>query len=355
MKILHFTIPSPVGNFGDDVLFYCVKQQIESIFADRKVEWINYPLRNHTTWSVVEKANSCDLVLVGGGGLMLKDTNPNTVSGWQWACSLEHLRAIRTPIVVYAIGHNRFRGQEDFDSIFVEHVGTLIDKASLFSVRNHGSRRALMNYGFSGDKIQVVPCPSIFFDTDTYPHEARRLGFNLAGDRRDLRGVNKHFYDELQYAVSTLFNSGWEIHFINHNWNPSSNCQDFVDCLTIPCTVHNLDTVWDHSDLRGGVNVYRGMDVVIAMRGHGQMIPFGQAVPTVSLISHDKLLWFLEDMDMIDTGIDITCNNLGESLVQLVVQANENAEWKERQAEAVAAAKARVDATAHLAIRRLVP
>lgn len=41
------------------------------------------------------------------------------------------------------------------------------------------------------------------------------------------------------------------------------------------------------------------------MRGHAQMIPFGCWTPTVSIISHDKLKWFLEDIGHEKWGVDV--------------------------------------------------
>lgn len=42
---------------------------------------------------------------------------------------------------------------------------------------------------------------------------------------------------------------------------------------------------------------YRQFELVIGGRGHSQMIPFGLGVPILSLDVHDKLRFFLEDID----------------------------------------------------------
>ena len=47
------------------------------------------------------------------------------------------------------------------------------------------------------------------------------------------------------------------------------------------------------------------MELVMGMRGHAQMIPFGLNCKILSLGSHDKLKWFLEDIEAIDWWIDL--------------------------------------------------
>ena len=313
MRLFHFSILPPTGNFGDDALTLATKLAVERAVAPEPVEWVDYPVRNHTSDAVIRRANECDAVLVGGGGLLLCDTAPNSYSGWQWACSLRHLAMIEKPIVVLAIGYNRFRGQPEFKPVFSEHLRMLVDKAALFSVRNTGSKRALGEYGVDMEKVHVVPCPSIFHGAPTGRWQARserptRIGVNLAGDRLEnrLSGCATDFPGALRALARTWHGRDWEVHFVNHNWKPESNCQPYIDaCPVYSERVHDIDANWGWEDVNAALGVYMGMDAVVAMRGHAQMIPFGLGVPVCSLISHDKLAWFLEDVGMADTGVDV--------------------------------------------------
>ena len=45
--------------------------------------------------------------------------------------------------------------------------------------------------------------------------------------------------------------------------------------------------------------------MVIGMRGHAQMIPFGVGCKIVTLGSHKKVRWFLEDIGMEQFYVDI--------------------------------------------------
>ena len=47
------------------------------------------------------------------------------------------------------------------------------------------------------------------------------------------------------------------------------------------------------------------LNLVIGMRGHAQLIPFGCNIPILSVISHDKLKWFLDDINHPEWGVDV--------------------------------------------------
>lgn len=53
------------------------------------------------------------------------------------------------------------------------------------------------------------------------------------------------------------------------------------------------------------LKIYSQPTLVLAMRGHAQMIPFGCITPVLSIISHDKLKWFLEDINHLEWGVDV--------------------------------------------------
>ena len=46
------------------------------------------------------------------------------------------------------------------------------------------------------------------------------------------------------------------------------------------------------------------------------MIPFGCKTPVVSIISHDKLAWFLEDIEHPEWGVDVRDPELEQKLLE---------------------------------------
>ena len=97
---------------------------------------------------VHEKINSNDinksnLLLIGGGGLIINDTNNKSKSGWQWDCSITTLSNINVPVVVFAIGYNMFRGENYFKQNFKKNINTLVKNSLFFGLRNQGSINSL--------------------------------------------------------------------------------------------------------------------------------------------------------------------------------------------------------------------
>jgi polysaccharide pyruvyl transferase WcaK-like protein len=60
------------------------------------------------------------------------------------------------------------------------------------------------------------------------------------------------------------------------------------------------------------------MPLTIGARGHAQMIPFGTGNGIISLISHDKLRWFLEDVGLESWGLELLVPNLEEKILERV-------------------------------------
>ncbi len=51
------------------------------------------------------------------------------------------------------------------------------------------------------------------------------------------------------------------------------------------------------------------MDVVLGMRGHANIIPFGQNTPFIGLGAHNKVKWFLEEVGLEDNFICLEDEN----------------------------------------------
>ena len=71
---------------------------------------------------------------------------------------------------------------------------------------------------------------------------------------------------------------------------------------------------------------YSSVSIAVGMRGHAQMIPFGLGTPIFSIITHDKLSFFLEDIDKPEWGEELFSENLKNNLFKLLdtVKINRN-------------------------------
>lgn len=169
----HFDLKT-YQNYGDSILFELVRQTFNTCnsrnsFFVSKTRSLRQPFGMQT----IEQINKFDFSILGGGGLFLKDTVHNSKSGWQWQCSYANLLNLRKPLVLFAIGNNRFIKQEDFDEIFVKHLNKTVEKSIFVGLRNRGSIETIKPYLREDlrEKLTYQPCPttiSSFLCPDIY-------------------------------------------------------------------------------------------------------------------------------------------------------------------------------------------
>jgi len=320
--LAHFGLHNP-GNAGDTLLFLAVRKLFDDVNGSN--HWKLERLWDEITDATVGRLNKRSKgIIVGGGGLLLRDTNANQKSGWQWSCSVDQLRQIQVPIVIFAIGYNRFRNQEDFDPIFKEHIQETVSQSLFFGLRNHGSIRALTPYLEDSQisKLKFQPCPTTILSY-LYPEKVsqlleqgkQELTLNMSFDRRQLRfGLDEDkILTSIARAMKWANQKGWKINLAVH-CPGDDNIEPWL--LNEQVTFHKVQ-------LRGKppeevLNFYSKMPLTIGMRGHSQMIPFGMGNAIISLISHDKLGFFLEDIDHPEWGINVHSQNIEDELIEKI-------------------------------------
>jgi len=274
------------------------------------VEWHSIQARAEVTKSSVDAINRSNGLIIGGGGLFLRDTNANELSGWQWPCSIESLSRIDVPFCLMAVGYNRFRGQEDFTPVFREHLQVLTEKSVFIGLRNRGSVNAVRSYLPERlcEKVRFHPCLTSVISR-LYPQivdqhaDGQFISLNCAFDRQQLRyrdsktEILAGIARAVQY-VAQQFNLG--VKYYSHY----SADEEMINVLS----EHGVQ--FDVVDLssfnsREIIEAYCKPTLALGMRGHSQLIPFGCGTPILSLISHNKLQWFLDDIGEPDWGVDL--------------------------------------------------
>ena len=130
LRLFHFDLRT-TGNYGDTLLFEAVRSVFHGVACGEAFDvYDSASLRGVVTADLISTINeSADAVIVGGGGLFLGDTNPNARSGWQWNISRELLSRLEKPLIVFAVGNNRFIGQPEFADPFRDHVTLTVEKS----------------------------------------------------------------------------------------------------------------------------------------------------------------------------------------------------------------------------------
>lgn len=322
IRIIHFGVPQ-FANAGDGALYLALRNQFEQINNCEYI-WTTRDIVGEVTDREVDEINNnFDLILVGGHGLFMVDTNRNDNSGWQWNITLENLNKINKPIAVYGVGYNRFWGQEDFKPVFSRHLEILIEKSCFFGLRNYGSIESVKRYVNKKfhDKIMFQPCPTNTLSTDIkdiskiYPKkDSRKIAICVAFDR-----VDNRFGDDCDKIIISIIDTANQI--INRGYDVEIIChhrKDAVSDQIKKIRETNLKIV-DFFDIPDFLlyHYYSCYKVVIGMRGHSLMIPFGLGIPIISISTQDKQKWFMEAAGLSDWEIPVTDMNLTVNLCQI--------------------------------------
>ncbi|MFD7022204.1 polysaccharide pyruvyl transferase family protein [Promicromonospora sukumoe] len=311
--------PGPTGNFGDVVLPVAVRAAVET--ATTPITWRPYHAHQVVDDLTVDEFNAQRAVVVGGGGLFLPDTSPNGNSGWQWNVDNDHVGRITTPLALFAVGYNLFPGQSFKGTLFQDSLVRVAEQAQFLGLRNHGSidqvRSALPDS--LQDKVRYVPCPTTILGRIRPLVEARaansgRVLLNAAFDRRSRRFGEGYgeFLEQIVHLIDGVRASGAEIAYAAHLTSDERLVNDLRKNYDRELDVERLY----ERPLDESLAVYRDASLVIGMRGHATMVPFGLGTPVLSIVSHPKMRYFLDDIGRPEWGVEAAAPDLGAQLLE---------------------------------------
>lgn len=348
------------GNFGDLVLPWSVRRMVER--QNPVASWQAQHVHRVVDEQALERINATDAIFVGGGGLFLPDTMPNASSGWQWNISNEMLEKITTPLAVTAVGLNLFPGQEFEGDTFRRSLTALVEKSTVFGLRNTGSVRRIQEMLPPGlaDKVQFLPCPTTINGLLMPAFEGRRPGtgsssgkqvvhLNAAFDRAERRfaGDYSSFLEQIAKFIRALPDHV-EVRCAAHLRNDETIATDLKSQYDIDLPMDRLQNL----TARDGLDLYASSSLVIGMRGHAGMIPFGVGTPIISLVSHPKMQYFLDDIEHPEWGLSVHDPELAGKLLEL---ANDVLANEDRYRNDVLAAREKLDTITTAFVSQLTP
>jgi len=306
-------------NAGDVLLPLCVKDSFNG--NDSFINWKSFQITFPYSKKHIERINSTDGLVIGGGGVFIQrnDTNAEHPSGWHWNCSEELASQINVPIAFFAVGYNQFRGSDNMPEKFRKHLLSFSDRIKFVGMRNHGSVKKIKAYLPDNlhDKIYFQPCPTTII-SKLYPQlftkidskQTKAIGINCAFDRVEKRFLGKQ--DEICQNIADalkMYSIKYDIVYLLH----SPGDVKFIPYLKNTGIKFKIIDLVEKSP-EYIIYEYQKLSLTLGMRGHSQMIPFGCRIPIISLISHDKLGFFLDDIGHNEWGIEILNANLKHEL-----------------------------------------
>jgi hypothetical protein len=250
------------------------------------------------------------------------------------------------PIVTFAVGYNRFRGQAEFPQAFVDSLTLLVEKSSFMGIRNRGSIAALSQYlpPELAAKLTYQPCPTTVMQHLGMPRARRKPGrqnwrtfvLNAAFDRFGLRlkGREADTLGGMAAMAKRAQQAGWNVVVACHLFDDEA-ITPYLDREGVTYEVRHFTGVPTPEIL----SFYESVDLVAGMRGHAQMIPFGVGTPIISLVAHDKMGWFLDDIGHPEWGIDFAKPGARERMAEAFDEASTDLAGRREQ---VAAARAKL-------------
>jgi len=327
-KTTHITYYRGWENTGDTVLSKCVRDVYN--VNSKGLKWDLNKITHPVNSDLINRINSSKSMVLGGGGVLIPDTNKNAISGWQWAISKEQLNQIKVPIILYAIGYNYFPNQEP-NEFFIDNLRHIVSKADFIGLRNHGSIRKVSE--LVGEnleaKLKFQPCPTTIirklYKNIPEKEKSKNIAVNIAYDRYEKRFGSDIYQilDQISSALKDLESRGYKIYNVCH-LSADSRFE-----LSLNKHQVNYSTVYLNYKLPFEVyKFYNNMELVMGMRGHAQMIPFGLNCKIISLGSHDKMRWFLEDIEATEWYLNIRedISNLKHNILEKTIGQLEDSE-----------------------------
>jgi polysaccharide pyruvyl transferase WcaK-like protein len=317
--IYHYGIFGKYRNVGDSILY----DQIESLFdiylSCNNIWYNRIAIGEITPLEILLINKYCSMLIVGGHGLLMPESNMNGNSGWGFNIKIKNLRKINIPIIFFAIGYNVFYNKDKFIPIFNDHINECVRKSLFFSLRNYGSINKIKNF-LSNDlysKIKYQPCPTTLGFSkqkifETNGEKTDKIAISVAFNKIKNRYNNnqKNILKQLVDYGKNMQNIGFKIIFFGHHlFDVHGKCANYLKrhgFHVLPLYEYSIDCIYEF---------YKQNKLIISMRGHGLMIPFGLLLPTISLTNQDKQKWFLETIGHDDWSIDVN-NNFYEELVK---------------------------------------
>jgi lipopolysaccharide biosynthesis glycosyltransferase len=308
------------GNAGDKVLPESVRLCFRKDASD--TSW--HPIHVHQLFDAerLDEVNSRQGLVIGGGGLFIPDTAPNGNSCWQWNVTDRALEGITVPIAVFGVGYNTFEGQSYADRRFHESLALLVSRSTFVGLRNNGSIDRVRDTlpAELRDRVTYQPCPTTVtrFLVDGWQDPAARddtVLVNAAYDRFERRFGREYgrFMARMATAITAMRERA-DVRYAAHAVTDEKFVYDLrrehgIALPVVPLYEYTNEEIW---------RTYATTRLVVGMRGHAGMIPFGVGTPILSLISHPKLGFFLRDLDRPEWGISVHDHHLAEVLPRRV-------------------------------------
>ncbi|MDC0933963.1 polysaccharide pyruvyl transferase family protein [Gammaproteobacteria bacterium] len=286
MKILHTYCLN--NNLGDYALGMGVKNILRKYLPVELVAETNLQGQVFNEYYIENVVNvKYDLLVIGGGGIIHGAHWP---SGWFWLIEKELISKIKIPFIVYGVGYNYFKDEAGIPERGISHLKETLLRAKYFSVRNDESLERFSEV--FGESVFEVPDPGFHVNLNRHflcSEKAKFVVVQLANDKPEFRfskdGSRNQFLAEMRKVVADLAKR-YKVILAPHVF------EDIELCESVSLDINNTE-IWNFSSyafdrVSDCLGYYERAEFVLAMRGHGQILPIAFNTPVIALDNHPK-------------------------------------------------------------------
>lgn len=297
LKIAHIHVWDK-NNKGDVAIVLAVQEILRKKFINSNI--LDFPVESLKVFDKekIEEINSCDFVIIGGGGIFYSYFLP---------FNLKVIEAITSPIFLFGLGYIKEVDAPLWSPDKTESVIALVNKAAGVGVRDLNTKRFLLNNGISEAKVKLVGDPAVFLSeikpsseflkNNKLEGKKIRLGINL--NYSGWLGFGKWRKDILKaYRETVLYfqkEFGAEIYYLQHH--PGE------DNIYPELNISNLHLV--NLSANEQKYVYGKMDLVIGMMLHVGVMTFGALSPEISVAYDIRNYGFAEFIGKEELVVDL--------------------------------------------------
>jgi len=275
IKIAHIHVWDK-KNKGDLAIVIAVQDLLKKKF--HKPEILDFPIEflKQGSFSDINKLNSCDLVVIGGGGIFYHYFLP---------FSKEVISKINKPIFIFGTGYIKEVGAKNLKEGQLESLLYLIAKAKLVALRDDYTRKFLIKNGADFDKIRLIGDPATLlqekkissakakdFDLEA---DVIKIGFNLNYSGWLGFGQYKKEILEAYKNVADYFIKKYQarIYYLKHHQGEDEIIKEFDFPIFKVVDLNPYQQKY----------LYSKLDLVLGMMLHSCVMAFGALTPEINL------------------------------------------------------------------------
>lgn len=305
-------------NYGDYALGYGVKNIFRKLFNIEYFGECNLQGQVFDDYFIDLINKSYDLLIIGGGGIIHGAHWPQ---GWFWLIDKENIKKIKIPFIIYGAGYNYFKDESGIPDRGIEHLRETQKRAALFSIRNDGSHARLKEQtGINAVELADTGFWYSLDFTENYEKiEKPYIIIQLANDKpihRFKDQVSRESFINSMIEVLSIHNKKYHVLFLPHVVADISLSEEISIHVENSSVLDFSRYAFDRT--YAALNLYKDAEFVLAMRGHGQIIPLSFNVPVISLENHHKHRELMEHYGLGEFNVDITDEFFLDTLISKI-------------------------------------